>query len=86
MIETKLPLIEDFYNELNKEHNTEEDYKHAHNVWDTFNIYNLGQYHDFYVKSDTLLLADVFENFRKTCQKEYQLDPTHFVSAPGLAW
>ena len=86
MIETKLPLIEDFYNELNKEHNTEQDYKHAHNVWDTFNINNLGQYHDFYVKSDTLLLADVFENFRKTCQKEYQLDPTHFVSAPGLAW
>ena len=46
----------------------------------------MGEYHDLYVQSDTLLLADVFENFRKTCQKEYELDPAHFVSAPGLAW
>ena len=47
---------------------------------------NLGDYHDLYVKSDTLLLADVFENFRDMCIKEYELDPAHFVSLPGLAW
>ena len=84
--ETQLPLMEDFYSELNQTNITEEDYKHAHKVWDTFNIKNLGEYHDLYVQSDTLFLADVFENFRRTCQKEYQLYPSHFLSAPGLAW
>ena len=55
-------------------------------VWDTFNIKNLGGYHDLYVQQDTLLLADVFEKFRKTCLEIYQLDPAHFLTAPGLAW
>ena len=55
-------------------------------VWDTFNMQNLGEYHDFYVQSDTLQLADVFEKFREKCIEIYQLDPAHFVSAPGLAW
>ena len=54
-------------------------------VWDTFNILNLGEYHDFHVQSDTLQLADVFEKFREKCIEIYQLDPAHFVSAPGLA-
>ena len=48
-------------------------------------IKNLGDYHDLYVQSDTLL-ADVFENFRNMCNKVYELDPAHFLSAPGLAW
>ena len=47
---------------------------------------NLGEYHDLYVQSDTLLLADVFENFRNMCIKVHELDPAHFLSAPGLAW
>ena len=47
---------------------------------------NLGEYHDLYVQSNTLLLADVFEKFRETCIEIYQLDPAHFLSAPGLAW
>ena len=47
---------------------------------------NLGDYHDLYVPSDTLLLADVFENFRNMCIKVHELDPAHFLSAPGLAW
>ena len=63
-----------------------EDYILAQKVWDVFELRNLGEYHDFYVQSDTLLLADVFENFRDKCIDIYELDPSHFVSAPGLAW
>ena len=55
-------------------------------VWDVFEIENLGKYHDLFVKSDMLLLADVFENFRNKCLEIYELDPINFVSAPGLAW
>ena len=62
------------------------DYKHANNVFRKFNLNNLGDYHDLYVKSDTLLLADVFENFRNARVNNYELDPAHFVSLPGLAW
>ena len=71
---------------MNQENITSEGYIHAQKLWTIFNIKNLGEYHDLYVKSDTLLLADIFENFRSTCQKVYQLDPANFVSAPGLAW
>ena len=49
-------------------------------------IRNLGEYRDLYVQTDTSLLADVFENFRNICLEKYQLDPSHFLSAPGLAW
>ena len=64
----------------------DEDYTHAKNVWDVFEIRNLGDYHDLYVQSGILLLADVFENFRDKCIDFYKLDPVHFLSAPGLAW
>ena len=59
---------------------------HANNVFKTFELNNLGDYHDLYVRSDTLLLADVFENFRNACLSNYELDPAHFVSLPGLVW
>ena len=62
------------------------DYIHGNNVFKIFNIKNLGEYHDLYVRSDTLLLADVFENFRNKCLQVYELDPAHFLSLPGLAW
>ena len=78
--------MKDFHNTLNQTDITKEDYEHAQKVWNTFNIKNLGEYHDLYVQSDTLLLADIFESFRETCQRIYKLDPTHFLSAPGLAW
>ena len=84
--ETQLPLMEDFHNTLNQTDITKEDYENEQKVWNTFNIKNLGEYHDLCVQSDTLLLADILENFRETCQKIYNLDPTHFASAPGLAW
>ena len=80
--EESLPDKESFYSELNKEHITDEDYAHAQKVRDTFKIKNLGEYHDLYVQSDTLLLADIFENFRDKCIKIYELDPAHFLSAP----
>ena len=84
--EESLPDKESFYSELNNEHITDEDYAHAQKVWDTFKTKNLGEYHDLYVPSDTLLLADVFKNFRDRCIEIYGLDPAHFLSAPGLAW
>ena len=62
------------------------DNTHAKRAYKEFKINNLGDYHDLYVQSDTLLLADVFENFRNKCIKIYELDPGHFLSAPGVAW
>ena len=84
--ETQLPPKEAFYSKLNDEHISEEDFYHAIRVWDTFNCKTIRDYHDIYLKSDVLLLADVFESFRKTCLKHYQLDPAHYYTAPGLAW
>ena len=84
--ETKLPSKEDFYSKLNDEEISEEDFQHAHNVWNTFNCQTLQDYHDLYLKSDDLLFADAFEIFRKTCLKHYKLDPCHYYTAPGLAW
>ena len=82
----KLPPKEEFYSILNDEHISDKDYEHAQNVWDTFNLKNMGEYHDLYLKSDILLLADVFENFRKTCIEYYKLDPCHYFTSPGLSW
>ena len=84
--ETLLPSKESFYSNLNMENIDDIDYRHGNNVFKIFKLKNLGEYHDLYVQSDTLLLADVFENFRNTCFKVYELDPAHFLSAPGLAW
>ena len=83
----KISLPEkDFYSHLNMEDITGANYAHAKRVCKDFEIKNLGGYCDLYVQSNTLLLADVFENFRNICVKIYELDPTKFISAPGLAW
>ena len=82
----KLPLKKEFYSLLNDEHISDKDYEHAQNVWNTFDLKNMGEYHDLYLKSDILLLADVFENFRKTCLQYYKLDPCHYFTSPGLSW
>ena len=84
--ETQLPTKEQFYSRLNDEDVSDEDYQHAQNVWNTFKCQSIRDYHDLYLKSDVLLLADVFENFRKTCLKHYSLDPAHYYTSPGLAW
>ena len=84
--ETSLPSKESFYSNLNMENIDDIDYRHGNNVFNKFKLNNLGEYHDLYVQSDTLLLADVFENFRNTCLKVYELDPAHSLPLPGLAW
>ena len=84
--ETSLHSKESFYSNLNMEHIDDIDFRHGNNVFNKFKLNNLGDYHDLYVQSDTLLLAAVFENFRDMCLKEYELDPAHFLSLPGLAW
>ena len=84
--ETLLHSKESFYSNLNMENIDDIDYRHGNNMFKRFKLKNLGEYHDLYVQSDTLLLADVFENFRNTCLKVYELDPAHFLSLPGLAW
>ena len=84
--ETQLPPKEEFYSKLNDEDISEEDYYHAIRVWDTFNCKLVRDYHDLYLKSDVLLLADVFEKFRKTCLGHYQLDPAYYFTSPHLAW
>ena len=83
---SQLPSQEDFFSILNNEHISDENYKHAQNVWNTFNLKNMGEYHDLYLQSDILLLTDVFENFRKTCLEYYKLDPCHYFTSPGLSW
>ena len=84
--ETSLPDKKAFYSKLNLKNITDEDYEHVQKVWEVFGIKNLGEYHDLYVQCDTLLLVDVFENFRDKCIEIYGLDPAHFLSAPGLVW
>ena len=84
--EKLLPNKEAFYSNLNMEDITDTDYKHANKVFKKFKLKHFGEYHDLYVESDTLLLADVFENFRNMCIKVYKFDPAHFLTEPGLAW
>ena len=86
LAETQLPPKDQFYSKLNDEEISDDDYHHAINVWQTFGCKTIRDYHDLYLKSDVLLLADVFENFRKTCLKHYNLDPAHYYTSPGLAW
>ena len=87
LFETQLPPKEEFYSKLNNEDIADDDYQHAINVWNTFKCKSIRDYHDLYLKSDVLLLSDVFENFRKTCLHHYNLlDPAHYYTSPGLAW
>ena len=90
--ETEVPPKEVFYSKLIIKHRikhegiSDEDYTHAQRVWETFEMKTLEDYHNLYNKLDVLLLADVFENFRDICIKNYNLDPAHYYTAPGLSW
>ena len=84
--ETQLPPIDAFYSNLNMSSISEDDYQHAQQVWKEFGIRGLGYYHDLYLRTDVVLLANVYEAFRDTCLRHYKLDPVHFYTFPGLAW
>ena len=84
--DTKLPPREAFYSKLSEKGISKKDYKHAWNVWNSFNMKTFKDYHKLYNITDVLLLADVFENFRNLCLKIYGLDPAYYFTAPQLAW
>jgi hypothetical protein len=84
--EDELPPKDAFFSSLKGKGISEEDYRHAHSAWKQLNCQTMGDYHDHYLMADVCLLADVFENYRKTCMKHYSLDPSHYISAPGMSW
>ena len=84
--ETQLPSKKEFFNDLSKKDISDEDFEFVHQLWETFNLKNLGELHDLYMETDTLLLADVFQSYRKVILKNYGLDPIHFYTAPSLSW
>ncbi|XP_022161257.1 uncharacterized protein LOC111027265, partial [Myzus persicae] len=81
-----LPSKLELYSSLTNENITDDDYIHAKNVWNLFNIKTLGEYSDYYLKTDVAILADVFENFRDLCLSTLELDPAHYMTAPGFAY
>ena len=86
LCETVLPPREAFFSQLSQLDITEQDYQHANQIWQVFQCNTLGDYHELYIKTDVLLLADVFENFRILCLQTYKLDPVHYFASPGLSW
>lgn len=86
LLEESLPSIDKFYNELEGKDISLDDYKRANEVWDLFGCKTIGDYSDLYLKSDVLLLTDIFENFRNTSLTTYQLDPAQYLTSPGLSW
>lgn len=84
--QTFLPTMEEFYDTVRGEGIVQTDYDRAVKVWKTFNCKTLGEYSDIYLKSDVLILTDIFENYRTVCLKHYKLDPAHYYTVPGLSW
>ena len=84
--ESQLPPIDAFYSSLNMSNISKDHYEDVQRVWKEFRIHNLGEYHDLYLRTDVILLANMFEAFRDTCLEHYSLDPAHFYTSPGLAW
>ncbi len=82
----QLPPKKAFYSHLTDSHISDEDYEHAQKVWKAFGCKTMRDYHDLYLKTDVLLLADVMTEFRKTCKKAYGLEAFHYYTSPGLAW
>jgi hypothetical protein len=84
--ETSLPEIDKFYSKLNSERCKDEDYLKALKVWKTFKCKTILDYHNLYLTADVLLLADIWANFRNTCNKIYGLDANYYYTSPGLSW
>ena len=83
IFEDKLPDRCEFFSSLKNERISENDYLHAINSWNVFKMNKMGSYHDLYLKTDVLLLANAFEKFINTCLEYYELDPCHYFSSPG---
>lgn len=86
LCETNLPSIECFYNKLNDSNICQNDYEFAKKIWNAFKIKNMLEYTEIYLKSDVAILADIFESFRNQCMLNYELDPAHYFTTPGLSW
>ncbi len=84
--ETELPGIENFFSKLTEEHISDEEYAHAQTVWDAFQMRDMEDYHNLYLKTDVLLLADVFETFRGVAREKYGLDPLHYITLASYTW
>lgn len=84
--ERQLPPIESFYDQLHDNNISEKDYEHAQKVWREFNIQTMQEYTELYLKTDILLLADIFETFRFNSIKLYELDPVHYCTLAGYSW
>ena len=84
--ECELPNKDAFFSSLKGKGISDEDYSRAIKVWNVFDVKNLGEYHDLYLKTDILLLCGVFEKFINACLEYYDIDPCHYFSSPGLAW
>ena len=83
--ETSLPSMERFYSNLKMSGVSDGDYKHACSIWREFRIRNMGEYHNLYLRTDVVLLANVFESFRRVCLENYGLDPSPFYIALGVS-
>ena len=81
-----LPLIDEFYSQLNDKSITNDEYDYAHNIWSHFNCQTFGDYHDLYLYTDVLLLSDIFETFRRTSMSFFDIDPCHYISLPSFGW
>ena len=86
LLEKELPSREQFYSTLNDSSMPDDDYTHAQNVWSAFDCQKFGDYVKLYMKTDVLLLADIFKKCREQCINAYKLDPAHYYTTPGLTW
>jgi hypothetical protein len=71
---------------MNECHVSDDDYNHAMKVWQTFECKTLGEYSDLYLRTDVLLLTDIFENFRNLCMENFELDPSHYLTLPSFTF
>ena len=81
-----MPDRKDFFNDLTKQDITDDDWAFINHLWETFQLKNLRELHNLYMETDVILLADVMEEFRVVSMTQYQLDPVHFNTCPGLSW
>lgn len=82
----KFPKIDAFYSHLSEQTISEDDHAHGKHVWAKFNCVNLVDYCLLYCRTDTILLAEIFQKFRKTMVEFCQLDPAYYISLPSFAW